>query len=877
MASPNETEQLQVLEAVDAGQVPDRAMLERNFSEDEQLQILEHLDSRKGVNTAALPPKMEPNLGAGFLMGRAGLDAPLSRESAPGETARRAEGVETRKPLTAGRFEASTAIDPEDEIKALKASNPDVRFRRVGERAEYLDPTTSRWTDVSGFGGQLSDIREAPAALPAIGAAIGGLPALAGPAGIPLAALGTSVGAVAGDLARTGMGRAMGVNPPDAEYIASASQEGLTEGTMALVGGGVMRAFHRILGGARIDPREAQLLLDQGKDAEDIINQLRARGYDIKATPAQLSGDMKLLNEELTARQGLISPGIERDLAERQATTDAEVTRFFNDTLGSRGMLRSPTEVGAQIQQQAETVKRLTVDNPTAAAQKLRERLEARITAADSLNEPLAGKEIKGGLQRLAGEVENAEDAAWAKTRELAGVNVETATSKVSIPVDDALQTKLNGLIAEADTAMFEGQAAGIRAALPKFVNGSMDFQQLQKGLSYVRAAQRRVYRATDPNLPQGANLTTVEKALEGARDRALAKAHPELLVAVKEAEALTTKKYATYRRGLVGDILREGDGAMPNGRVFRELFRPNNGEAAAEVAQVLSGDAKAMSAARKSIMSLYRQEVMPDGKVTGKAHRAFMEKYADTIDPFLNQLERKQIRSSGNLLETLENTEIRLANKAQAFTKTLEGRLERMNSEAITKAIFNNNANKGGSAFSLGDAAEFAKMFKGTPMEERVRESVRDEISRRVLKDGKLVDPGKLTKLLEQTGEDAYPAEGKLRAIMGDQYIDDLKAVTSALQITGRKGTDVMLRTPDTQTLWGLYRQIVWPPLSHSGAVVRRVQNLALESQRRAVASIISDPDKLRQIVKYGHLPANTEKAAAILASVGAALPETE
>lgn len=875
MASPNEAEQLQVLEAVDAGIAPDRAMLERNFSEDEQLQLLESLDSRKGVQTSALPPRIESFPGAAFQIGKIGRDVPLTQESSGEETARRAEGVETRNPLAKGRFAASTAIAPEDEIRALKASNPDVRFRRVGKRAEYLDPTTSRWTDVSGFGLQLSDLREAPAALPAIGAAIGGLPALEGPAGIPLAAVGTSLGAAGGDFIRTGLGSAMGVNPSEADYLASASQEGLTEGTMALVGGGAMRALHRIVGGARIDPREARLLLDQGKDAEDVINKLRARGYDIKATPAQLSGDMKLLNEELTARQGLISPGVERDLAERQATTDAEVTRFFNDALGSRGMLRSPTEVGTQIQQQMRTIRQLAVDHPTAEAQKIREAMEAKITAAGSLNEPLAGKEIKGGLQRLVMEAENAEDAAWAKTRELAGVNVETATSKVNIPVDDQMQTVLNGMIASAERAMFAGQKAGKLGVLPKFTGGRMDFQQLQEGLSYVRAAQRRVYRATDPNLPQGADLTKVEKALEGARDRALAKTNPELLVAVKEAEALTTKKYATYRRGLVGDFLREGDGAMPDSRVFRELFRPNNGEAAAEVAGILAGDAQAMSAARKSIMSLYRQEAMVDGRLTGKAHKAFMDKYGDTIDPFLTNTERKQIQGSGNLLETLENTETRLANRAQAFTKTLEGRLERMNSEAITKAVFNNNANKGGSAFSLRDAEDFAKMFKGSPMEERVRESVRDEISRRVLKDGKLVDPNKLTQLFEKSGD--YHAEGKLRAVMGDQYIDDLKAIADALRITSRKGETVLLQTPEAQNIWGLYRQIVWPPLSHAGAVVRRVQNLALESQRRAVASVIADPDKLRQIVKYGHLQINTEKAAAILASVGAALPETE
>lgn len=858
---------LEVLEAVKAGQTPNYEKFKTNFSEDEQVRLLEYLKTKQR-------PKVAPITSRTTYSGKTG--EPFADEADPAEVAARESGIETRKPLGMERVKGSFALDEEAEAdyysRALseKMGAP-VKVALINGRPTYTDPTTGGLVDVKGFGLDPQDFLEVGRALPPLGALA---PAPVRGLGVLPSAAGSGTGAGIGEMVRAGMGELMGVNP-DMEWgdvVSSAASEGVFEMGAGTVSGGAMRLLNRIGTGPRVlKPEEAEEILAKGASAEGVVDEMRKRGFDIKASPAQLADMKDLLATRAAIAEGQFGPKAAKVLEERQARNDEETARFFNELLGPKGRMQTRQQVGASLKQRARTIERMAISEPSEAGAKLRAGLEKQVTDFGALNEPLTGKEIRGGLQRLLTQAETKETAAWDKAREMMGYNAETASSKVRIPVSEDLQTTLNALFAEKDMALFAGQAAGKKGAIPQIVGNGMDLNQLQAGLSYARSATRKIMRANDPSLPQARDLLRVKRGLEQARDEALAKSNPELLTQIKAAETATSDKYAAYRRGVVGDILREGDAALKDGQVFRELFRPNNREAAAEVAQTLAGDAQATSAARKHILSFYRDEVMQNGKVSGQLHKRFMERYGDTIDPFLSPLERKQLSGTGNLIEAVENTEARLAARAKAFQSTLEGRLQRMNSESVVEGIFAKTRNEGGSALSVADTEALMKMTKNTPMGESIREAVRDEIRRKVIRsDGKFVDAAGVDELLKKTGD--FEPGGKLEVVLGKQYVDDLRSLRDTMQILSRTGA---AHTAQPTRLIDLWHAIVWNPLSQPGAVVRRVRNIATDQYKETLARAISDPDQLRLLVKYGNEDIRNEKVATVLASMGAALPE--
>lgn len=909
-AFPNEADQLAILEQAELryGDRADR----RPIDVPTRTIPLPGVSPREAPSGTRVPTRVVPDMsGAEADARRQGIvtDAPVDSEI------RLSGSFITREQARDGYIAARLAQDLGVE---------QVETRRRNGRMEYLNPETRRWTDASGYGLDPGDFAAATGySLPIIGEIVGGLIGL--PGGIPGVSIGSGAGAGYGQTVRAMVGNAIlqniGLDPVEFGDIAEdAGQEALFATAATVTMGGLARLVNRINHGPRsITPEEIRNIIDSGEftTSAQVVEDLRKRGYDLRPTTAQMSNLQRYLDMEATLSTGGSGGSFNaaHRLRQQQWGNSATLLAFFDDFSPTAGANLSAREVGRDVVRMAEASRARNVLSPQEYSRRIQRELLDAGNDIPAFNRPLVGRTIRGeadeagdgvsGLLLARQEARDRADDAWSIVRNLSGTNPQTGRSAVRIPRSDALDRVVNLLAREADRALVGGQAAGKDRLTGRLVTREediinilgpdgtpiasfnrnqldYDFNDVQSAVSYLRRLERSAYRSTDPDLPGIRDIERLKTELLAARNQHLQQTNPDLLVATLEAERATRYAAQTFERGVIGDILRQQDGGfnMSDGEVVRRLFSTGNIEEAQRVAHILSGDAQTMRQVRAHLVSFYREQATTTRDIPGvghteiitrEGHDRFMRQFRDVLEPFVSPDELRRMDELGNLAEVVEqSTRMSAQIERQFMRDTLAGRLTKMNSEGVLEALFAQSPRRqGGSGFSIDDTVNLVRWLEveNPQLLANVRAATQDEIRRRITQDGYL-DLSKLDDLLRRTG-DNDSVGGKLRVVMGARYMNDLRLLRDALNITNRGGRAIP-EEGASDTMVGLARRILIPPLTQRGRAATALQQKLRRFGHDALSEIISNPAQLREFVTSMERQITTERVDAVLSATG-------
>lgn len=812
------------------------------------------------------------------------LETPTPRRT---ENQLREQGIETRAPTPEGvsRGQLSFAPTEEDRLQAAKQQlseslGQDVEVRRGAQGdIEFRNPETGRFQLLDPRGADPGDISDLlGVSFPVTGEIVGGI---VGSAASPVlgTAAGAAAGAAIGETARRRLGGFMGVGEETgAETAAGAAREGALAGLFGLGGGGAAKFLNRFIAGPTpIKPDEAQRIIERSRSADEVIQGLRDEGFDVRPTAGQRTGDPVLQRVEASARA--VDPQSERQFFEQGVGSEQELERFFRERLGVVGDEIGSEQAGRQVQQDIRQRFKPRVQQERRQLETLRGEEREAVDRLPAFSESSAGGNIREILEQQGQRAKQEVDEIWSEVNQLAGVRPRTNVSDVKIPLGQRVREQTNRLVRESDESLFQNEAISkrqlVRRLEQKKRGEPVDLVTMNSAISHLRRQIRVSGKGLSADEPGVGDAKQLLKSLVRNRNQVLSRENPELLEKLQEAELATRLQKNTFDRGLVGKVLQTGDDGVPvlsDQEAFRRLVSGSDPRKVVQVADALSGDAKALRQLKENMRSHVRRQIADeDGTINPTRARRFVRENEDMLKGVFGAKEVEEVKRTGQLGDMIRQQENRLKQTEKAFQDSLAGQIDRLNSEAIVPAIFSTARTQGAKAsLSIDDTRKLKRILDKSPqVRGSIQNSIRDEIRRRAMS-GERFEPQRLTDLLERTGDAS--GRGKLSNLLGDQYVQDLKKLRDALQIQ-RRGGQPFPSQKEADTTIGLLRRMTFgqlDPTSFRAGVSKRFQ---MKAARRAIANALTDETVLRELAESGAARFNTERGATLMSILG--LPE--
>lgn len=800
-----------------------------------------------------------------------------------------ASGVDIRSGAPVGRFGVGFAAN-EDSAKQYLQSTLTEHFKdslqegqrvniRTGPKSkqiEFMNPKTKQWTTFDESGLTMRDIQDmAGPALPFIGEVVGAIAGgtsgvASGPGAIAMAAGGALAGGTAGESGRLAIGKAMGVNPDiSGEDIL---EQGVGEGARAaageVIGEGVFRGGRYLLGKRTpFNVDQAQALVRESQSSQEVIDEIndRVRG-EFNPTLGQRTGNQAVLDREASLRGGVDLVDTDEVFRKIEVGNRGELEKFF-EVISPEGQAGKVT-TGKGVKSQFAQSEREGLDQARQVDQSTRELISVEAEDIRRLDAPLAGKDIREGLESLRANAEELETSLWSDVKERAGFNSETASSSVKIPRGGDLDSTVRTLSTEAKKALSEGEARGKSSLISRLVqkdedtikildhNGKVlseistsgrdiDLVQMNSTISQLRRQIRVSSKGLNADDPSVGDAKRLLKSLVTTRNEHLSKTNPELLAAIQDAEHATRTTNRIFTRGVSSKFLREtddGDFVIDNAGVFNQIFVRNNAQAAHELASVLNANPQAIQKTREHIFSLYKKSVFQDGVPDPKLHRKFMDEFEDVIAPFFRKGDMDRVKKFGRFGDIVQRRAKEMEDLEKAFNSRLPGKIKKLNSESIVDSVFGRGKTEGGAAtLNLEDVKKLRRTLEVGPegLLDDTQRVFRDEISRRIRTDG-VLDSKKLGALLDDFGD-------KVSVLGGPQYRADLKKLHAALKMVDSRG--VKVTKGEEPALIQFLRSSVLRPLSRAQRRITFGSKLNLSHRESALLEAVTDPDKLHAL----------------------------
>lgn len=835
------------------------------------------LDAESGE---PLPPReagMDPNL------------VPALGETEGEKSLRRARraGVATDRGAPASaRAAASFGVDERAMLRGLQMNlseyfreqevlgkNEEVEVRQGPEsqRLEYRDPRTDQWALVNPPGMDLGDFAslsgDAVVVIPDVAATVGVSIFTANPvAGITAG----SAGAFAGEYARLLIGQAMGVHDLDhaammkrARTVAGWSAAG---GAAGLLGARIAKGVGNFLSGRTVVPDRHALRDADMDEAAEVAKEVNRRigTQRLKYTSAQASNDPDLLSIEEAFRQNQRFGALGRFREHREEQIEALHDFWRNiNTPYTRQTTEGKAATGRQIQAVAEREQeaaRQTAREPAEAAER-----EARETVETMPTRP--GEEVGGSLrQSILDEQEGYRQWAKARAAELDrmadGAAIENrATAEAVTELDEQTQQ-----------ALFPNLEAPQRKLLSdKLKEGErFTFSQYWSAVSALDRQIRIAEKGLTADTPDIGVLKKLRGALESDAERSLQ--GTPLGETFDTFRTTVRSEKDRLDRSLVADLAgtEERVFKIPEERVFNTAFERASERDAGIIAGIVGKDPQVAQAWREAVFDAYKRRVIgDDGTVNMTRHNKFMDDHGRKLALFFPERDVEQLRKAGALQRRVEEL---AARREQTFTelqKTFPGRIESLEPKALFNRLWGNDPDP-------GEIRQTADLLKNDPevLDAFRAEVLRDMGQRITSREGQTqaLSFKKLDSYLFGRDPDGIAGrEGALRALFGDQYVEDVLTLHRAIQIAQREA--VSPQRPGTAPALGMLMDLTRAYVglfTRAGRVVTAMRRMGERGANRVIVDALLEPERMRQLAELKELKPGSKKAAEIMGELG-------
>jgi hypothetical protein len=822
--------------------------------------LLQELEAKSGtLDVEASPfelPPPDPLAVAEHI--RLGLAPPTSQVSKEAEQLA-AQGVDVLTGSPVGRLAAGFAQNEAQRANYLSTRLEEhfgwpIKVMTGPLGLEYIHPETNRRTLVDERGAlSIGDVQElAGPALP-VGGAIAG-EVLGGP-------VAAGVGGAAGEAVRRGIGEYIGVRDEDFQAASrGVAGVGAFEGLASKGGEAVVKLaqqFKRFFRPQVIEPEMAERVLAEAQDAQAVADQIsEITGRKFQPRTSQLSRDPNLLQaDEVVRRSARFGPEIRATQKEHETTLE---TLF--DIIHPQGDV-SPTQVGRVVQGEArsqinprviaanedvqtriELLKRITEEIPRATNPQIRARLSAQ--AEQSLNIMKRGHE----------------DVAWKEARRLYGYNVDTALSKIDVPIGRDLRRTLLQLMKESQESIGGDVAAGKRALVPKGLKEfSVDLHQMTVHLGSLKRRLRLQAKDEVITDPTGYDIGRVMGDIQAQRDAYLSRNYPEIYKQLKEAERLTAQRSDLFDKHIVGKLIRKQNGAytLTDKTLVAEALGSGDKETIEHIIRAFDNHPAGRPTLQKSFMAFYRNEVVRDGVPDAVLHREFIANNTEVLDVLFPG--NNVIRTLGEFEKQTALAVKRFEGFNKAVQKSFRGRIQNLAPERVVEDIFT----KG---FSNKEVSHLMNLAKSAGYGDQYIQAVGNQMKNRFVSPTSGVNLNALSKFVNTNND-------RLSIIFGGRYTADMKLLLKGLSDIRTTGAGIQTTTKPTMLgalAEAMARVTVARPLSPAGVGLTRLKSTHALAAESVMNEIITDPKALRAVVLNRNKPLQNQAVGRILGILG-------
>jgi hypothetical protein len=236
------------------------------------------------------------------------------------------------------------------------------------------------------------------------------------------------------------------------------------------------------------------------------------------------------------------------------------------------------------------------------------------------------------------------------------------------------------------------------------------------------------------------------------------------------------------------------------------------------------------------------------------------MTDYKDVMQPFFNTKDYKKIKSLGRLGDVVSSYGNRLKKVESAFSKALKGRVESMSPEHTIPAFFKDK-------ISVGDVKKMRDYLAAGDVRSlaRYKSSLSRELEDRMRNSGRLSSKN-IDAMLKKT--DDLEGRGKLSAMYGNQFVADLRLLSKVVSASEKKG---LALEASRQGKEAIAAKAVLGPLHPQSRLVTFFDRLKRRASDKEMYNIMSDPKKLRSVLKNRDIDATSRRAYQLYSSLGA------
>lgn len=756
---------------------------------------------------------------------------------------------------------ASLAANPIEEQAYIEAylskryDNPPVRTGPDTGELEFFNPETEMWelarpNAASALGSAFDFF---PATAGAIAGSMNPVAAAGGPLGVATGgSMGAGLGQAIGTYGKTKLGQKFGINESinDASLATNALTEGLTTGAIDLGTAGLYGAGRGIkaviFGKQFLKPHEAQELLNAQRRMDVLINEVEKNVPGATFRPFTAAGsDTEAADKLMSAgRQVMDDPEVGHKMSRLVLDNEKVLAAYYdNITLKNRMALGAPNEGAIPLKGAIEGERSGAMDPLVAQRAAAQDQAQQQLDAMPKAGPAQAGSAIRQGLAEKHEAAKLERRNAYAKYTDEAGYR-SNGTSKFEVPISSALRADQRNLAKAINRSILGTDAEGKKRAKLILEKGqkTINLADLDSTLKALREDIRSSEKG-ELGLPMDRLAAKrLETELSKMRDDFLEANAPEAKAALDAAEHASFVEAQTFRRGLAKTLLMKegGEYKLTDARVISTILRNKDPQAAEAIADILKSNPKAMNEAQNYLFALYRRSVATDaGRALPvyKNHQRFMENYGPILDKFFTPAQRDEIRQLGGLAKVINDNTKNLKLLETAWNKSFKGKVDNMSAEALVDGVFTKSLKNEDIRGIVSIAGRYSPDVLNS-----WKAGVADKMRERMFKDG-LIDGTYLNRLMND-----HDTMGKVTTIFGQSYVNNLRTLKKAVDLSRRTPHDVKL--PGKNTFWtDLARAVYAPPLSREGRAVSMFQNTRSRNLANQVYQALSDPAALEKM----------------------------
>ncbi len=272
----------------------------------------------------------------------------------------------------------------------------------------------------------------------------------------------------------------------------------------------------------------------------------------------------------------------------------------------------------------------------------------------------------------------------------------------------------------------------------------------------------------------------------------------------------------------------------------------------------------------RRALINNWKRNAFRENKLgqlefSRAQHDRWMDAHGRQARIFMNGEEFGALQRAKGVDAALRNRDAARVRVQRELAESFPGEVVRLNRPETIANRMLNPADGGGYARGVMEIMEGA-----LPEETRaVRAAIKTQVERRIMDANRIVSPSKMNKLVGGGPEDIQPA---LRAVFGDQYVDDLITLNEAVKVASRQAaapnfSNTAIASKALMDLGRAYVGLFTRP----GRVLTAFSRIRGRAANQAIMSVMLEPESLRRVMALKDADPKSREWRQLMISLGA------